>query len=226
MSGLIGTPDRIQTDALLAVELVDPVTLALVSSKVTLTATGLAGNPRIGFSGRFVWLSEGDAWPSSFAFDPRGLPYDAQTITALPKPANLATASGAERLLRVTLRPTAAYPFGDGLSVVRASLRESDAAGAAPVAGAEIRLLWKKGSNWIDDGAFAVSNAAGDFAAWLRLPANAKPVVDEQGRLQLQMRVVRTINGAAVEKSMNLAIIDGRVNDLPTAPAWSAMTST
>ena len=226
MNGLIGKVDRIQTDALLAVELIDPVTLAPVASKVALTAHGLAGQPRIGWSGRFVWLVEGQSWPDRFDFDPRGLPYDAQSIAALPKPANLATAGGNERLHRVMLRPSAAYPFADGLTVVRASLRETDLPGSLAVAGAQARLLWKKGSNWIDDGAFAVTNAAGDFAAWQRLPANAKPAVDEQGHLQLQMRIKRIINGATVEKSINLAITDGRVNDLPTAPAWSAMTST
>jgi hypothetical protein len=226
VSGLVGTADRIQTDALLAVELVDPVTLALVAAKVTLRANGLTGAPRLGWSGRFVWLQEGDAWPTSFEFDPRGLPFDAQTITALPKPDDLASASAQQRLLRVVLRPTAAYPFGDGLTVVRASLRESDAVGAAPVPEAFARLLWKKGSSWIDDGAFAVSNAAGDFAAWLRLPTNAKPALDEQGRLLLQLRVTRSINGAEIEKKINLAANDGRLTDLPTAPAWSAMTST
>lgn len=226
MSTLYGNVDKIQTDVLLAVELQDPVTLSLVSGKVSLTAHGLVGLPRIGWSGRFVWLLEGEAWPDSFAFDPRGLPFDAQTIPALPKPANLVTASAAERLLRVVLRPSAAYPFGDGLTVVRASLRESDAADAAPVAAAQVRLLWKKGSHWMDDGAFAVSNAAGDFAAWLRLPTNAKPALDEQGRLLLQLRVQRSINGASEEKKLNLAAIDGRVNDLPTALAWSVMTST
>ncbi len=226
LNGFVGSVDCIETKALLAVELIDPVTLSAVAQKVRLSAHGLVGEPRIAYSGRFVWLREGDAWPDRFEFDPRGLPFDAQTIPALPKPADLNTADAAARLLRVVLRPNAAYPFADGLTVVRASIRESAAANAAPVADAQVRLLWKKGSNWIDEAAFAVSNSAGDFAAWLRLPANAKPVADEQGRLQLQLRIKRKIADVEVEKKMNLVVNDGQVNDLPTAPAWSAMTST
>ncbi len=207
---------------MLAVELVDPVSMTLVSKQVSLTASGLEGPARISFSGRFAWLREGNNWPSAFEFKPGLLPFDAQTIPALAKPADLNSASEAERLLRVELRPTAAYPFADGVTVVRGSLRESAMANALPVAGAQIWLSWFSGKKQIDGSNWALSNTAGDFACFLRLPVPARPNLDKNRQLVLSLVVKR----GNERRELALTVPDGRISDLPNALAWSALTPT
>lgn len=216
------SPDRHQRIALLAVELTDPVSMLPVSLGVSLSADVLALPPRINLSGRFVWLAEGDNWPTRFTFDPGLLPYEAASFAALAKPADIATASGAERLQRVLLAPTPAYPFADGLTVVRGRLRESAAPDAAPVAGAQLWLAWQNGSAWVDAATMARSNGAGDFACLLRLPPNARPALDEQKNLELRITVMR----GASSRQQAVTVPDGRVIDLPNVLAWSALPPT
>ncbi len=207
---------------MLAVELIDPITLELLSKKVSLTATGLVGQPRVNFSGRFVWLVEGDNWPSAFVFDPGSLPYDAATYTAMAKPTDIANATPAQRLLRVALRPNAAYPFADGVTVVRGRLRETAVAGAAAVVGAQVFLAWYNGKTLVDSVNQAQANQAGDFACFLRLPTSARPTVDKNRNLELRIVVVRGTD----RREQPVKVPDGRIYDLPDALAWSAMTST
>lgn len=217
------SPDRFTRTALVAVELVDPVTLTVVYTGVQVSALGLSGGPVLSWSGRFVWLAEGDAWPASFAVDPGGLPYESETRPSPPRPADLQAAPAAERLARIVLRPSPAYPFEAGVTSVRGRLRETADPDAAPVAGAEVWIRWANdapaGPPLVDAPVRALTNAAGEFAAFLRLPAGARPKV-ENGSLVVRLAVSR---GGVTRETTEERLPDGRGRDLSGALAWSDM---
>jgi hypothetical protein len=217
------SPDRLNRVILVAVELVDPVTLSRAVPGVSVSAQGLAGRPIVNLSGRFVWLAEGEAWPTTFTIDPGNQPYERENAyPAPPRPADLLNASSGERLARITLRPTAAYPFSDGVTAVRGSLRETPGPKSAAVADAEVWIRWADdaptGPVWLDAPVRTRTNRAGDFAAFLRLPSKARPAV-ENGKLRLRIAVSRA--GQIRQKAARVP--DGRVYDLPDTLAWSAL---
>ena len=72
------SPDRLSRSALVAVELIDPVTLALVRHGLVVIAEGLLKTPIVNWSGRFVWQAEGDNWPTKFRIYPGREPYMAR----------------------------------------------------------------------------------------------------------------------------------------------------
>ena len=213
--------ELLRRDVLLAVELVDPVTMTPVSKAVRLTAVGLDGAPLVNWGGRFVWLAEGDGWPDGFEFDPGQAPYEADFFVAPAPPADLPHLSAAERLLRFTLCPTVAYPFGDGLSVVRGRLHESAASNAAPIAGARVWLRWTDAGTRprpVDAPHIARTSGHGEFAAFLRLPPLARPLI-KQDMLIAQILVEH--DGATRQSDLELP--DGRLLDLHAALTWSAL---
>jgi len=225
----LASPDKLNRVALVAVELFDPVSLSLVWQGASVTAKGLAGRPIIGLSGRFAWLAErpgrpeDDRWPSAFVFDPGHLPYESEIRPAPARPADLRNPGpGESRIVRITLRPTAAYPFTDGVTVVRGCLRETDDRTSAVIAGAEVWLRWSSEPAGVpkDAAVKAKTNAAGDFAAFLRLPTDARPKKDKD---KLEVRVMVSRGGQNREKAYSLP--EGRLYDLPEALAWSALTT-
>lgn len=208
---------------LVAVELVDPVTLTLVHRGISVTAQGLAGKPIISWSGRFVWLSEDSAWPTTFTVNPSGESYESEVQPAPPRPANLITLSVDARLTRITLRPTATYPFADGVTSVRGMLRETADPTSAGISGALVWIRWANdapgGPPWVDAAVRAKTNQAGEFAAFLRLPAKARPTVENE---KLVVRIAVSRAGEVREKEERLP--DGRSYDLPDALVWSHLT--
>jgi hypothetical protein len=209
--------DILRRRVLLGVELIDPVTMKPVSRGVRLKALGLNNGPLVSWSGRFAWLAEDGRWPTRLEFEPGVEPYEAQpfdvpTRTAYPAP-----------LLRFILRPTVAYPFGEGLTVARGRLRDSADAGAAPIAGARVWIRWtdKNGISQPSppDRLITRTGANGEFAACLRMPADAKPVLNE-GMLAAHITIER--DGTIRRLSQDLP--DGQLLDLPAALAWSDLT--
>lgn len=221
----LASPEIINRSALVAVELIDPVTLLLVHEGVTVTAQGLAGRPMVSWSGRFVWLAEGDSWPATFTVDPGNQPYETEMQPAPPRPTEFLEAPARDRLARITLRPTAAYPFSDGVTAVRGHLRDTADPKSAAVAGAEVWIRWANdapgGPPLVDAPVRARTNQSRDFAAFVRLPTKARPTVDN-GNLAVRIAVSR--DGQVREKADKLP--DGRLHDLPDALAWSALTPT
>lgn len=223
----LASPDRLSRIALLAVELVDPVTLSLVHRGIGITAQGLEGKPIVNWSGCFVWLAndeKDDRWPTKFTVDPGTQPYEEEKDwPAPPKPNDLFDAPAKDRLVRITLRPTAAYLFTDGVTVVRGRLRETEDKKSNAVANAEVWIRWRNdapaGPKWVDAPIRARTNRAGDFATFLRLPTKARPTV-ENGNLVV--RIVVSRDGQIREKADKVP--DGRIYDLPDALAWSVLT--
>ena len=214
-------PDQLARSVLLAVELIDPVTMAPVCRDVRLDAVGMAAGPLLSWSGRFVWLADGARWPSAFVFDPGSTPYASETYAAPPAPPDPAQLDANERLVRLMLRPTAAYPFGDGLSALRGVLREGPDATSAPVAGALVWIQWTDtGPSGKQDAPVAArTSASGDFATCLRLPRGARP--ERNGdRLKVRLIVAR---GAEL-RELALDLPDGRFLDSSAALDWSALS--
>lgn len=182
---------------LFAVELLDPVSLVLVSRNVTVAAPPLARRPLLSFSGRFVWLREGDAWPASLIVEPDGLPYEREEQTAPPPPADPDHPLDRELLARVVLRPTRSYPFPDGVTVVRGHLGESAAVPPQRVTDAEVWLQWfdSDSGDWSSDAAstFTRTRDNGEFVAFLRLAPSAMPQVDPARLMKVRLRARRPL---------------------------------
>jgi hypothetical protein len=164
-------PDRIQRQVLVALAALDPFTGRTVSDGLEVVAEGLARPPVVNLSGHFVWRDEGPAQPTSFVLTPTTAPYQAAQAPAPPLPAP--GAQGA-RLVRVTLRPSAAYPFPDAAVLLRGRLLAT--MGGAPVAGAVVGLQWKDETDtWIGGTAVFETGADGRFAVGLVTPPGARP---------------------------------------------------
>jgi hypothetical protein len=191
-----GRPDVLDRRVLFAVELVDPVTQLLVSQGVTVTAPDMQAKPIVSRSGRFVWLVDQDAWPATIAVDPGLTPYAAHTQPAPPRPADILAAPAAQRLARILLRPTPAYPFDTGATVVRGTLRErTDVPNAPVVADAIVQLAWHDAfwGTWtpgppLPGELWPRTGANGEFAALLQLSA-PPPAVPDLVRRLLKVRV-------------------------------------
>jgi hypothetical protein len=234
------SPDRLSRVALLAVELVDPVTLARVSQGITVIAEGLANLPIISLSSRFAWFAEGDQWPTRFSIDPGRLPYEREEIVAPARPPKPDDPKPEEtRVFRIILRPTVAYPFTEGVTVVRGQLQETADKKSAMVKDAEIWIRWLSFSTdgtkeqWLDAPIRARTNQSGEFAALLRLPTNATPYEKDGNRVKnsnLKARIAVARDGLVCEMADQLTIWkiyelpEGRLYDLPEALAYSALT--
>jgi hypothetical protein len=204
---------------LVGIELIDPVTLTRVTQGVRVSAQGLANPPVLSYSGCFVWFKEdGDAWPESFSVDVGELPYEqiAGTIAPPARPDDLDNAPVSARLKRVTLSPSVAYPFPDGVLGVRGRLHETADAGSLPVAGARIWLRWGSAmddpSQWIDSPVQGVTTASGAFAVCLRPPVSLMPEA-ANGRVTLQLAVV--LAGENTRRTKQIETADGAMGIVP-----------
>lgn len=199
MAPSIASPDLLTRSALLALELVDPVSLELVSKGITLRAEGLERAPLQNLTGRFVWLREGERWPSSFTFEPGSLPFARQQVLAPARPADLARDVGM-RVVRVVLRPTPMYPFETGVTSLRGRLLAS--ANGAPMAGVRMQLAFRdeQSAEWLPRPPQPIVNASppeletdrnGEFALFLR-SAPQPGVTPDLNQGQLRVRVQAT----------------------------------
>lgn len=193
-------------DAMLAVELLDPVTLERVSRGVKVTAVGLASAPIVNFGELFVWLQQSTANFQKLVIEPGTRPFERMEISA---------AQVQQPLHTVELTPLASYPFTPGITVIRGSLYETkvpEGATPAPVAGATIRLEWldEDKVTWTASPARAVTNAKGDFTSILRLAPEQVSLVDAQGMMTIRLFAKRA---AGSEKHKEFQLPHGRVKD-------------
>jgi hypothetical protein len=232
--------DKLNRVALVAIELIDPVTLLLVSEGIEIKAEGLTAKPIINLSGRFVWFVEGDHWPIQFSINPGHLPYESDVVLAPAKPPKPGEPKPDEiRLLRITLRPTSVYPFSDGITVVRGQLRRTEDREPEAISGAEVWIRWLNfpiGGNseeWVNASTKARTNKFGEFLALLRLPNNARPYEKEGSRMKntkLKIRIAVSLDALVCEMAdpqttwKIYELPEGRPYDLPTVLAWSALT--
>ena len=229
------SPDRLNRVVLLAVELVDPVTLTLITQGIKVSAEGLTCAPIISLSSRFAWLAEGDHWPTRFLIDPGRQPYEREVVMAPTRP----PMPGETRVTRITLRPTVAYPFTEGVTVVRGQLYETADRESTTVADAEVWIRWLNfptdgaREQWIDAPIRARTNQSGEFVALLRLPTSATPYEKDGSRVKnsnLKARIAVARDGLVCEMADRLTIWkiyelpEGRLYDLPEALAYSALT--
>lgn len=193
-------------EAMLAVELLDAVTLERVSQGVEVTAKGLTGKPILNYGGLFVWLKEDTTKFETLLIEPGPQPFERVEIPA---------AQVTRPLHTVELKPLASYPFFPGITAIRGSLTETvPAQGVAPVAipGATIRLEWlhEDGVTWKSSPATVVTDKAGDFTLILRLAPVDVPTIDAHGTMTIRLFAKRAAGG---EKHKEFQLLQGRVTD-------------
>ena len=206
-------------EAMLAVELLDSVTLERVSQGIEVTAEGLTGKPYVNVSQLFVWLNEDATKFKKLIIEPRTAPFERVEIPA---------AQVARPIHRLELKPLASYPFSPGITAIRGSLYEKRVPlGKAPVPipGATIRVEWlddDDGTTWHPWQAPAVTNAAGDFVSILRLARGRSPQPDDPPRADQHPRIdakgMMTIRllakrAAGPQKQKDFQLPQGRVAD-------------
>jgi hypothetical protein len=214
----ISQPELLRRRVLFAVALTDPLTGALVSSGIRVFVDKLESPPIINQSGHFVWLAENGGRPTTVTIDPDGAPYEADSVPvpALPDPPLVDPAQPAvpidDSLRRqvIFLRPSAAYPFPDGATVVRGKMQETAASDAAPIAGAAVAIEWfsEKDPNnstqhWVRSFTLAKTDSHGEFAAALALPVGARAAVQTHETIELRLRFDRA---GAVRVSEKIAL--------------------
>jgi hypothetical protein len=166
MSATVLWGDTISRQVAFAVELLDPVTGALVSTPATVAADGLAIGPVNNLSGRFVFLAQAGV-AGTVRVDLHGLPYEP---ISSPPPAP------GQNLLRLTLQPTPLYPFEASATLLSGKLVD----GGVPVAGAAIGAVFADKTAQ-HQALPARTDGSGAFAVLLRLDptavASADPVM-------------------------------------------------
>jgi hypothetical protein len=193
-------------EAQLAVELLDAVTLERISEGVVVTAHGLFGKPKLNGGGLFVWVNEDVTKLVKLAIEPRTVPFEGVEIPA---------AQVSRPLHRVELQPLASYPFAAGVTAIRGSLYENrppPGATPEPIARATIRLEWldDDGTTWRPWQAPALTNAAGDFTAILRLARPQVPKLDSQEKMTVRLFARRA---SGPQKQSTFQLPQGRVAD-------------
>jgi hypothetical protein len=166
---------------LVAVEVVDGVTLTPVRIGIKVSATGLTRRPIVNASGFHVWVEEGDRQAREIVVDAQGSPY--QSVRAQP------VAPPGHR--RIELPPTPGYRFPPGVTALRGTLRERLYGPPAPVEGALVRLQWYDDAGWNDAPLASASAANGDFAAALRLAPTAEARTGPNGDFTVRLSFTR-----------------------------------
>lgn len=230
------SPDTLGRKVLLALEVFDPLSLSLVSSGLNIAAAGL-GAPIVSLSGRFVWLDNGNAWPSQITVNPVDLPYVPVTVNppAPPDPANVTIE---QRRVRVVLQPTAAADFSFGMTALRGQLFETATAPFTPVTDATAQLAWYDGqaNAWVPSPELpAPPSATGEFGLFLRLQPTIQQEPDLNGRL-LKVRVQLTRSGTTratpdnypflADPSAAGRIIDGELLAGSVRLGWAELVAT
>lgn len=239
----IYAPELQRRRILFAVALIDPITGATVNEGLRVSVDKLTGPPIVNRSGYFVWQAEEPLRPTTLTIAPQRAPFEPDTsaIPALPAPpaddASAPVVADNARLLRIFLRPTAAYPFPDNALVLRGTLRETAAANAASVPGARIAIEWQSEPSqmggapvWIGSPAAGMTDSRGAFAVALALPAGAHPLTAAGKDITVHIRVDRG-GGARISNDIELPAasgdpVAGRGNNwsFKNPIAWSDLT--
>lgn len=209
MSAAVLYPDVISRQVAFAVELLDPVSGALVSTPATVSVDGLPIGPLNNLSGRFVFLAQ-PGTAGTVRVDLHGLPYEPISSPA-PAPG--------QNLLRLTLQPTTLYPFDAFATVVNGILTD----GGVAVAGAQIGVTFAAPQHRALP---ARTDQSGAFAVLLRLDptviANTDPVTAD-------LTLGFTRNGTTRNRPGLRAVAGGKavVDIASTAPVtqfdWAAL---
>jgi hypothetical protein len=205
-------------EGMLAIELLDAVSLERISAGVDVRAEGLAGPPFVNYGGLYVWLKQDISRFTRLVIEPRTLPFERVEIPA---------AEVNRPLHCVELQPLPNYPFSPGITALRGSLYETDVPlGQVPQpVSATVRLEWLDDDNttWHPWHSPVPTNAAGDFTAILRIargqyvlptdpmPIDQAPKLNAQGHMTVRLFAKRA---AGPEKqSSDFQLAPGRVSD-------------
>lgn len=207
-------------EAMLAVELLDAVTLERVTRGVEVIAKGIAGKPVVNHGGLFVWVKQDATKFAGLSIDPFAAPFD---------PVELTAAQVSRPIHSVQLHPLPSYPFAPGITAIRGRLVESDSmppqVPRVAIPGATIRFEWldDDGITWHPWQAPRVTTKTGDFTAIVRLargrlhpgsppapPKPDEPRLDAAGNLSIRV-FAKGANGAQKQKIYPLP--QGRVTD-------------
>ena len=204
--------------ALLAVEVLDAVTLQRMSQGITVTAKGIRNTPVLNHGGLFVWRGDSLTGFDGVTIDPGALPFAG---------VDLAQADVTRPLHTVALQPLANYAFAPGTTAIRGSLIETvppPGVAPTPIPNASIRLQWldDDGSTWRQPPQRFVTDTRGEFAAFIPfVPADLPQLVG--GNLTLQLIANRAPPGQpAIEKFVQFAHPQGRAID--SIYAWDQLT--
>lgn len=206
------------------VEVIDAVNGELIRDGIEVRVAGLAGKPIVNSGGRFVWLAEAGAVPTELSIDPKALPYLPVTA-AVPAPPGPPPAKQ-YAVVRVELAPTPAYHFDAGTTGVRGTLvRAAAELPAVPLQFDSLWLQWQDDNQpppaWVDAPARSRTDAAGDFAAVVRLGPNQIARTASQGRMRVR---VAATHAGVTKFSPERQIRPGYVADLPSL-AWDQFTN-
>jgi hypothetical protein len=207
----------------LAVELLDAVTLSRVSRGVSVVADGLDGKPVLNASDLFVWVGGDFSQIKQVVVEPGLRPFEREVRL----PAQLT-----RPLTTVELAPRPDYPFATGVTGLRGTLVESRVGPsdeAEPVGGAAIRLSWQDEDDAWQDGRIGTHTDArsGDFVGVLRLLPGEAPAQDALARMTVRVEVKR--EGFEDRRSEELKVLPGRIAGPPGGAAltlyWNELQS-
>ncbi len=213
-------------EAMLAVELLDAVTLERVTQGVDVTAKGIAGKPVVNFSGLYVWPRQDATNFAGLIIEPRAAPFER---------IELAAAQVTQPIHSQQLYPLPSYPFAPGNTAIRGRLVESDSmppeVARVPITGATMLFEWldDDGTTWHRWQSPRITAASGDFVAMVRFargqqhangspPKPDEPRRDADGNLSVRLTATRP-NGTQKQKTYPLP--QGRVTDKTFA--WDAL---
>jgi hypothetical protein len=193
-------------EVLLALEVLDAVTMTRVSDGLTVVADGLLGKPIVNSSGYFVWLKENLAGLQKITINPGTQPYEPYELSRLDVKFPLTI---------IELQPRADYEFASGLTGLRGTLIERRVIPLQPVTDAQIKLLWlDDNGQWQNAPNATHTNAkTGDFVSILRLAPKQIPEIDVNGAVTVRLQVGRS---GATRSSNDLKLLQGRITDPTT----------
>jgi len=190
---------------MLAVEILDAVSLERITEGIEVSAKGLAGNVIRNVSGMHVWLRQDRTRFDKLIVTPRARPYQAVEIAA---------ANVRFPLHVVELMPLSSYPFGAGVSALRGRLIATAPppnGPAMPIVDAVIRLEWldDDGATWRPTAQRARTDEKGEFAVFVRFTPADMPLIDAAGNLSIRLFAMR----AGTELKVQRTHPQGRVAD-------------
>jgi hypothetical protein len=204
--------DSKSREVLFAIEVLDPVALTTLSRGIEVRPLDAAGRPiegraSLSYSGRFVWLKKrGNERPKSIEVRPGKLPFETAQVEVAAKVEPVAIK---DRLITVPMRPTFAYPFAEGVTMVRGRIWEDDAGRSQGVAGARVQLAFYEvatGTWWPTADlpwrlGEAQTDASGAFAVFLRQPFPKNTAADVRaGLVKVRLQVERPGNGVVMTR--------------------------
>jgi len=201
---LIQVEHAYERNVLLAVELLDAVTLERVSNGLKVVAEGVQAEPILNSSGCFVWLKANNTNLQKVTVKTGSLPYEPVNDFQVTLP-----------LTRIELHPSVNYDFAPGITGLRGTLIEQRVSNPDPVGDAEIRLRWLDDTgSWHESPTPSQTNSkSGDFVSFLRLAPKEKPDIDANGAVTVRLQVRR--NGST-RSSTDLKLSQGRITDPTT----------